>query len=247
LMQLEELQYVYCDNSPIPESEIVDFMLSHTDCLVVYQTGKLELWWEKLPEVWKGLAEKFLKTDQQLTREQLQEIVNLRRIDLADFPEMALKATEIKNLDNIGKFLFLEELKFSNTSITSLDPLRGIATLKVLVCPNNPIANLEPLSEVRNLEILDVQNTPIESLEFLSGLQNLKKLNCSGTQIKNLKGLENLESLQQLDCYNTNIRKLGNIEGLSGLKLIRCYNTRISQRKVEKFQESHPGVEVIFY
>lgn len=247
LMQLEELQYVYCDNSPIPENEIVEFMRLHTDCLVVYQTGKLELWWDKLPEVWKGLAEKFLKTNQQLTREQLQEIVNLRRIDLADFPELESRATEIKSLDHIGKLLFLEELKFTNTGITSLEPLRGMSTLKVLVCPNNPIVSLDPLSEVRSLEILDIQNTPIESLEFLSGLQNLKKLNCSGTQIKNLKGLENLTSLQQLDCYNTNIRSLNDLEGLNGLKLIRCYNTRISQRRVEKFQESHPGVEVIYY
>ncbi|MCF8366667.1 MAG: hypothetical protein K9H16_12840 [Bacteroidales bacterium] len=247
IMELGELKYIYCDNSPVPEDEIIAFMAANPECLVVYQTGKLELWWEKLPDVWKGLAEQFLKTNARLTREQLQGIANLRRIDLADFPEMETRSTEIKSLDHIGKLLFLEELKFSNTSITSLEPLRGMSSLKVLMCPNNPVTSLEPLSEVRNLEILDIRNTPIESLEFLAGLGKLKKLNCSGTQIKNLKGIENLKSLEQLDCYNTSIRNLGDLGELKNLKLIRCYNTRIAHRKIEKFNESNPGVEVIFY
>jgi Leucine-rich repeat (LRR) protein len=247
LMELSELKVIYCDNSPVPEFEIVEFMEAHPDCLVVYQTAELQIWWDKLPDIWKGLAEKFLKTDEHLTREQLQEIANLRRIDLADFPEMERRSVEIRSLQFIDKLLFLEELKFSNTSITSLAPLRGMATLKVLICPNNPIESLEPLSEVRNLELIDIQNTPIKSLEFLAGLSNLKKLNCSGTQIRKLKGLEYLQQLEQVDCYNTNIRRLKELEGMSSLKLVRCYNTRISKRRIEKFQKNNPGTEVVYY
>jgi hypothetical protein len=247
LMQLGELTNVYCDQTQIPETEIISFMLAHPDCLVVYQTAELELWWDKLPEVWKLLAEQFLNTHDQLAREQLQELVNLKRIDLSDFPEMEQRSIEINSLENIHKLLFLEELKFSNTSITSLEPLRGNTMLKVLVCNNNPIESLDPLSEVPNLEVLDVQNTPIASLEFLAGLHALKKLNCSGTQIKNLKGLENLNSLEQLDCYNTSIKKLDELEYILTLKLIRCYNTRINDRRVEKFKQARPEVEIVFY
>lgn len=247
LMELQELGNIYCDQTQIPEEEIIVFMQSHPDCLVVYQIAELELWWEKLPDVWKLLAETFLKTNDALTREQLQELVNLRRIDLSDFPEMDERSIEITSLKYIEKLLFLEELKFSNTSVTSLEPLRGNPTLRVLVCNNNPIETLEPLSEVSNLEVLDVQNTPIESLEFLAGLHSLKKLNCSGTQIRKLKGLENLNNLEHLDCYNTSIRRLDELEYVNSLKLVRCYNTRISDRRIEKFKKANPGVEVVHY
>ena len=247
LMDIMELGNIYCDQTQVPESEVIDFMLTHPECLVVYQTTELEVWWDRLPEVWKLLAEQFLKTNDELTREQLQELANLRRIDLSDFPEMEQRSLEITSLENIYKLLFLEELKFSNTSITSLEPLRGNNTLKVLVCNNNPIESLDPLSEVQNLEVLDVQNTPVESLEFLAGLHALTKLNCSGTQIRKLKGLENLNSLEQLDCYNTSIKKLDELEYIPTLKLIRCYNTRISARRVEKFKQVRPEVEVVFY
>jgi len=247
IMENSELRNIYCDETTVPEQEIVNYLLANPECLVVYQTGELEIWWDKLPDVWKLLAEKFLKTKQSLTREQLQEIANLHRIDLSDFPEMEKRSIEIKSLNHIGKLLFLEELKLSNTGITNLNPLRGMTSLKVLFVPNNPIGSLEPLSEVRNLETLDVQNTPIENLEFLAGLSHLKKLNCSGTAIKKLKGLENLGNLEQLDCYNTNIKNLNELDGLNKLTLIRCYNTKIPERRISKFRETHAGVEIVFY
>ena len=247
LMDLTELKFLYFDNSPVVDDEVITFIKSHPECLVVYQTDELEIWWEQLPEVWKLLAEKFLKTNKKLSKEQLQEIANLHRIDLSDFPEMEERSIEIKSLEHINKLLFLEELKFTNTSITSLSPLRGMKSLKTLVCPNNPIETLEPLSEVRNLENLDIQNTPIESLEFLAGLEYLKKLNISGTLIKNLKGLESLHNLEHLNCYNTSIKNLKELSQLANLKLIRCYNTRISQKKIDNFKKANPEIEIIFY
>jgi hypothetical protein len=247
LLNLSEIRYMYCDRSPVSVDEIVDFMRLHPESLVIYQSEKLERWWDQLPDVWKLLAEKFLKTTEDLTREQLQGIANLRRINLGDFPEMERRSIEIKSLDHIQKLIFLEELYFTNTSITSLEPLAGMETMKVLVCPNNPIETLEPLTQVRNLEHLDIQNTPVESIEFLAALKALKKLNISGTQIKNLKGLEQLINLEQLDCFNTGIKNIKEVQQRPNLKLIRCYNTRLSQKKVDNFKKANPGVEIVFY
>lgn len=247
LMPLEQLALVYADNTNVPDEEMVEFTYRHPKALVVYQTPELVLWWEKLPPVWKLLAEQFIKSDENLSREQLQTLVNLRRIRLSDMPALQNKSSEIRSLEHIDKLLLLEELSFSNTSITSLEPLRGMTSLRILICPNNPIESLEPLSEVPNLEVLDVQNTPVESLEYLSPLTQMRKLNASGTMIKRLKGLQNLTNLEQLDCYNTSIRRLNEIEGLPALKLVRCYNTRIAQRRIDKFKEKNPQVEVVFY
>lgn len=247
IMSHEELQNVYCDNTPVPEDQIIEFMITHPDCLVVYQTDELRAWWEGLPDVWKLLAETVSGSAGELSREQLQEIVNLRSLNLDEVPGMAGRALEIQSLEHLRKMIFLEKLQFTNTRISHLDPLRGHQYLHTLVCPNNPIVSLEPLSEVKNLRMLDVQNTPVEDLEFLATLDHLQKLNCSGTQIKNLKGLEYLQSLELLECYNTDIRKLKRLVELENLKLVRCYNTRISDRRVEKFRDERPDVEVIHY
>jgi Leucine-rich repeat (LRR) protein len=247
IMSLEQLTLIYADNTKVPDEEMIEFTYRHPKSLAVYQTPELMLWWEKLPAVWKLLAEKFIHSDENLSREQLQTLVNLRSIRLSDMPALQNKISEIRNLEFIDKFLLLEELSFSNTSITSLEPLRGMTSLKILTCANNPIESLEPLSEVPNLEVLDVQNTPIESLEYLAPLTHLRKLNCSGTMIRKLKGLQSLSNLEQLDCYNTSIRNLNDVQGLSSIKLIRCYNTRISQRHIDKFKAKNPQVEVVFY
>ena len=247
ILRLDELKWIYCDGTPVDQRQIIGFMKEHPECLVVYQTRELERWWAGLPEVWKLLAEKFIKTDQKLSREQLQQLANLRKIDLSEFPEMADQSLKIESLESIQKLIFLQELRFTNTRVTSLEPLRGLNTLEILVCPNNPIATLDPLSETRNLQVLDIQNTPVKNLEFLSTLDQLKKLNCSGTQIKSLKGIELIQSLETLDCYNTGIKSLSQVESLENLKLLRCYNTKIPLRKIENFKALKPNVEVVFY
>jgi len=243
----QNLRYIYCDNTAIPNDEIIAMMKSHPDCLIVFQTGALQIWWEDLSEIWKLLADDMLLSGNDPAREQLQQFVNMRRINLNSVSAIENRMGEFSDLSNIRKFVLLEELRFTNTSITSLDPLRGMTTLKTLVCPNNPIESLEPLAEVRNLEFLDVQNTPIRSTAFLTGLTSLKRLNISGTLIRNLKGLEYLDNLEQLDAYNTSIKRLKEIQKLPELKLIRVYNTRISSRNIENFRKARPGVEVVYY
>ncbi len=247
IMQLPDLEKVYCDYTAVPEDQVIGMMKENPDCLVVYQTPELESWWENLPPVWQLLGERFIGSENQLNREQLQQIVNLRTVDLNDIPGMAQRSLEIVSLEPIRKMILLEELRFTNTRISSLEPLRSHNSLRVLIAPNNPIETLNPLSEVKHLEVLDVQNTPIENLEFLATLDGLNKLNCSGTQIRKLYGLEYLHSLTELNCYNTDIRNLKYIEDLPALQLVRCYNTRISERRIKKFREARPQVEVVYY
>ncbi len=247
IMHHNELQLVFCDNTPVDRAEIFDFIIKQPDCLIVYQTEELEKWWYGLPDIWRLLAHEMNTDANPLTREQLHELVIVKKLNLTASAEMSNRSLEIISLEYLDKMFFLEALTFSNTRVTSLEPLRGLNSLRVLSCPNNPIESLEPLSEVRNLEILDIQNTPIRRLEFLSPLDNLQKLNCAGTQIRNLKGVEFLTGLEQLDCFNTRIRNLKQVEALPQLKLIRCYNTNISQRKINKFRELRPDIEVVYY
>ena len=244
---LADLRFVYCDSCPIDKKEIIGFMALNPECLVIYQTDELKTWWFGLPDVWKLLTGKYIKNADEPSREELQQIANLKTLDLSDFPDIADQSAKIESLDHLNKLIFLRELKFNNTRVTSLVPLRELKTIEVLICPENPIESLEPVGELRKLTELDIQNTPLKNLEFLAPLDNLKILRCSGTQIKSLKGVESLKNLEYLDCFNTDIKTLAQIENLPKLKLVRCYNTNISAKRVEKFKETHPGIEVIFY
>ncbi|NCC73009.1 MAG: leucine-rich repeat domain-containing protein [Sphingobacteriia bacterium] len=247
LMKLENLRAVYCDNTPVDREEIVSFMSSHPHSLVVYQTDELRVWWDSLPDVWRLLADNYISSNSSLNREQLQELANLKDLDLNDMEEMDRRSSEITSLDPLKKMILLETLKFSNTRVSSLQPLQQLKNLHKLVCSNNPINSLQPLGDLQSLVDLDIQNTPVTQLLSLAPLRNLQKLNCSGTQIKNLKGLEFMEGLVQLDCYNTSIRNLKPVENLPNLKLIKCYNTNISKFRIAKLSEARPDVEIIYY
>ncbi len=246
IMNHQELKAIYCDHTPLNTDEIIEFMLLHPSSLVVYQTDELREWWAGLPDVWRSLAEKYITPTSELSREQLQELVNIRVANL-DASSMSDRSLEITSLEYLSKMIMLEELRFSNTRVSSLAPLSGLTRLHTLICTNNPIESLQPLSEIMSLEVIDIQNTPVKQLALLAPLKNIRKLNCSGTQIKNLKGLEYLENLEQLDCFNTRIKNLKPIQDLPNLKLIKCYNTSINQRTISKFQLLRPDVEVVYY
>lgn len=246
IMQIDELKVVYCDHTPVDQAEIVEFLIKHPGCLVVYQTDELRTWWAGLPEVWKLLAEKFIASSTELSREQLQELVNLRVVNL-DESALSERSLEITSLEYLSKMILLEEIRFSNTRISSLAPLSTLTRLHTLICPNNPIESLQPLSELVTLEVLDIQNTAVSELLFLAPLAKLRKLNISGTQIKSLKGVEYLTGLEQLDCFNTRIKNLKQVQALPNLKQVKCYNTSISTRTIDKFRAVRPDVEVVYY
>lgn len=247
LMEHSSLRIIYCDHTPVETAEIIRFMVRHPSTLVVYQTDELRRWWSELPEVWTYLADGMTAKGDELSREQLHELSAKRKLDLNAITEMDRRSLEINSLEYLSKMILLEELSFRNTGVSSLEPLRSLGSLRVLISPNNPIESLAPLSELANLEVLDIQNTAVRRLEFIAPLQNLRQLNCAGTLIRNLKGVEYLLSLEQLDCFNTRVRNLRQIEELPNLRLVRCYNTNISQRRINKFRELRPNVEVVFY
>ncbi|MBE0639111.1 MAG: leucine-rich repeat domain-containing protein [Bacteroidales bacterium] len=246
IMELGSLKVIYCDDAPVDETEIIEFLIRHPGCLVVYQTDDLRKWWDELPEVWKSLAEKYITPNTELSREQLQELANLRVVNL-DESALSERSLEITSLEYLNKMILLEEVRFSNTRISSLAPLSTLNRLHTLICPNNPIESLQPLSELVTLEVLDIQNTAVSELLFLAPLAKLRKLNISGTQIKSLKGVEYLTGLEQLDCFNTRIKNLKQVQALPNLKLVKCYNTKITSRTIDKFRAARPEVEVVYY
>nr|NQU89365.1 leucine-rich repeat domain-containing protein [Bacteroidota bacterium] len=52
LINLSDLRTIYCDKTLVLPEDIISFMGGHMDCMVVYQTESLELWWNSLLGIW---------------------------------------------------------------------------------------------------------------------------------------------------------------------------------------------------
>ncbi|MDX2247269.1 MAG: leucine-rich repeat domain-containing protein [Bacteroidia bacterium] len=237
---LTKLREVYCDSTGVNITEVRRFLANRADCLVIFESGRLESWWENLSEEWQRVIRNHIRLDPIPDREQLHQIISLEGISIVD-------NQRITDLEPLSSFLRLSQLKITNTAVTNLDPIAKITSLKVIDCSLNPLQNLAAISELKNLTYLNVENTPIQSLEPLVALLKLEELICAGTQIKDLKALSSLYNLKRLDCSNTDIRKLTELDNLPGISVIKCFNTRLTDRKVEEFRINHTNCEVVFY
>lgn len=232
------LQKIYVDNSSVKDEHVQKFLKRNSKCLVVYKTTLLEKWWNELSDEWKQVFQTQVKVDVKPTRENLHALVELPKISFADIA--------VSDLTPLLLFINLNELHFKETAIQNISPLVNIKSLRSLHASDNPIRDIAPLSELTELTDLDISNTPADDLRSVGNLQNLRSLNCSGTQIKKLDPLEKLKGLESLDCSNTKVADLKSVTHLP-LKSLKCYNTKISGKEVQKFKESKPDCNVVFY
>jgi Leucine-rich repeat (LRR) protein len=240
LGQLKNLVMIYADNTGINLQEANAFLDGNPECLIIFQTYENTNWWKNIPQGWQESFLGQLKLTGTPDKVQLQQILNLEKIIVAENPSLT-------NLQPVVKFTRLQELQFTGTGISSLEPLSQMKTLRILRFPRNPITDLTPISMLRGLKELDMSNTPVDDLEPIQNLVSLEILKFPGTQVKSLKYLQNMTSLKILEFFNTRVSSLDELERMSNLKSLKIFNTKVSDKKVEKFKSAHPGCEVVFY
>jgi Leucine-rich repeat (LRR) protein len=234
------LKKVFCDNTLVKKPNVLEFKKHVPDCLVVYQTEVLSFWWNNMEEAWRQVLEQQINIDGDPSREQLQEIVDLKKVTIKN-------NSNLFELEPLAVFNFLEDLQINNTGIYDITPLSVLDSLKILNLSNNPVSDITPLAKLTGLRELYLENTGIYDLTPLEGLVNLQVLNIAGTKVKKLKPLSGLKNLEKLIINNTEVNKLKDINNLKKLKYIRCYNTNLKSKKVDEFKTSHPKTEVVFY
>lgn len=238
LADLSSIQKIYVDQTGVDNLLVEEFLQRRPNCLVVYKTSSLENWWNEISDGWKEVFRTQVSIDPKSRREDLHKLVELESLHFKD--------ASVSDLSALSAFVRLKELDFSGTSITDVSPLSSIKSLKSLHVTSSPIRELEPLSVLTTLEDLDISNTPVEDLRPLRSLENLKTFNCSGTQVSSLSALEEIQTLEAVDCSNTSVKSIDAIYGLP-LKTLKCYNTRISSKAIEKFKDSNPQCNVVYY
>jgi Leucine-rich repeat (LRR) protein len=234
----KNLHSIYVDGTVVTESSIREFLKKRSGTLIVYKTAALQSWWETLPTEWRDIFRTQIGGKENFTREQLHELVLLKKLQFQNVP--------VTDLAPLKQFVRLEGLEFTGTAIKDLSPLKPLVSLTDLVVRDNPVKDLEPLKELNDLHSLDISNTPVDDLEVVGALSDLRSVNCAGTQIKKLNALKELKNLAYLDCSNTDVRTLNVVADLP-LTTLKCYNTNISKSEVKKFKKANPDCNVIYY
>lgn len=240
LDSLSRLRHLSLEGAPLPRLEARRFLMKHPDCLLLFESQHLLSWWAGLSAAWQQTLQRSAGLPADPDPEQLHRLTQQRRISLQE-------ASSLYELMPMAVFLRLQQLQVEGSMVRDLSPLAELISLEVLLLAENPISDLTPLQGLYQLRHLQVDNSLVEDLEPLAGLQQLQVLSCKGTQIRRLDPLAYVTGLRQLDIANTDVRSLSPLEELPGLTWLQCYNTRISERRIQKFQEVQPTVEVIYY
>ncbi len=239
LEPLKNLKTLYCDNIKTDKFEIERFAMSHTNCLVIYQSTELKDWWYGLNDQWKDVFSKYEKVDKAATTEQLHRLTKISSLEFSE-------NYSIVDLEPLAKFIFLKELKFSDTRIKSLEPISRIKNLEVLRCANSPIESLEPIKNLTNLKVLKCQNTKVKTIKPIVDLKHLEALNVAGTKIWSLSSIGKCENLKTLEFYNSKVFFLGPVKNLKKLRVLKCYSTNIMGFSVDKYRKDNPECIVIY-
>lgn len=243
IINLEKLEYLNVDYSPVPEKEAIDFVMRNPKTLVIFNSIKYIPKWLKLSNEWRS----FLKQKVNYTKkgnmplDKLYGIINLQELDISNRQEFAdLKALEImpaiKKL-NLSKLM----------SVASLEPVVELRGLEELDCSYNPIETLAPLGNLQRLKRLNVEYTKIGELTVLNVLPNIRSINMSSTRIKNLNEVRSLKQLEEIEFSNTSISTLSPLITLRNLKTVSCFNTKLNDKDIKELKSTLPDVKVIFY
>lgn len=236
----QRLQKVFADGvKKMPES--VEVLWDKIpEALIVYRTPELQTWWGQLNDTWKDVFNKLEPGTGIPDRERLHRMASIRSLDLS-------QNREITGLYPLRILQRLEVLNISGLQVNDISPLMAIRRLVEFNCANTPVTDLKGISGQQHLKIINCSNTPLSDIDPLSLLPVLEDVNISGTDVNKLNALGKTYSLVSLSCFNTRISNLKPLEDLDHLKVLKIYNTRVSSRRVEKFKELRPNVEIIYY
>lgn len=176
LSGMPSLKFIYCDNTGIDEKKAANFMEKNPQTLVIFNTKKLEAWWNELPLVYKSLVKQRMTISDPITTVELHEIINITSLDFSTVE-----------------------------GIESIAPLSMLHRLEKINIDNTRVIDLSPLSGLNNLSEISIKNTQVSSIQALGKLHNLKVLNCENTAVANLLPLQGSTNLQMVYCDNTEV------------------------------------------
>lgn len=191
LLELPDLKVIYCDKTMIDKQAALSFIQLRPDVKVIYESEELSVWWSMLPEAWKSVFSSLVEVSNPPLREELYEISNLRKIDIAG-------NSQINSLAPLQKLPSLTFIDASRTSLLSLKDIKELTELRELNIAKTAVNDLSPLSDFNSLVSLNFSSSKIVDLSPLSSLWNLKFLEMDSVSVENAGSILRLKRLERL-------------------------------------------------
>ncbi len=198
LTKLKNLKIIYCDNSGIDLEKANEFNNINPNCLVIFNSEKLESWWNALTFRWKEVFLPYINNETDPTKETLHKLLHITELNIAG-------KSEIGDLEPLKMLYKLEKLNIDNTGVSSLEPLKNLSQLTVIHFDKTKVNDISPLKNLNNLKEAAFSGTGVSSLNALVSSKGLKKVYCDNTKITGENVAILLDSLPQcLVVFETN-------------------------------------------
>ena len=237
------LEVVLADLSQVDAQQVQALKTALPNVFVVYQSDKLQDWWNVLDETWQELLKEQIGcTSFEPSDLELQKIQDITEFNVE-------QENLIQTLTPIKDFRWLQKINVANQSLQDIGPLSDKLFLQELLLQNNPITDLSPLENDTLIRVLNIENTNVSKLTSLGNLKHLRVLNAAGTSIggKSLKPLEKMLELEELAVNNTDVKKISYVEDIPSLKLLKIYKTKVSKNTVTALQQKRFDLNIIYY
>lgn len=170
LDNLESLTRIYCDGSRISKEDAVEYMNLHPSTLVVFESDKLQKWWNSQSEEWKQIWKEINNTKSNPDNDLLHEMVIKKELDL--------RFSNLSSIDCLSEMLMLEKLNISGNNISSLSPISASTSLKYINFSKTKVNDISPILNNLSLNTIIANETPVANFETLTTLKNLELLEC---------------------------------------------------------------------
>lgn len=188
LSGLTSLKFIYCDNTNVNEKIASAFMEKNPHTLVIFNTKKLEAWWNELPAVYKNLVNERMTISNPITTVELHEIINITSVDFST-------VDEIESIAPLSMLHRLEKINIDNTRVSDLSPLSGLNNLSEISIKNTAVKSIQPLSKLHNLKVLNCENTAVANLLPLQSSKNLQMVYSDGAEVNQANVLRLRDSI----------------------------------------------------
>ncbi len=191
LAGLKNLKIVYCDNSGIDLAKANEFNRLNPGCLVIFNSERLENWWNTLPPHWKDVFMPYLGNEQTPTKEKLHKLLHISELNLSG-------NSNIRSLKPLKMLYKLEKLNISSTKVSSLEPLKDLSQLSVIHFNNTKVVDVSPLRNLHNLKEVSFSTTKVSDISALVSSRNLKTVYCDNTGVNEEEAAKLIDALP--DC-----------------------------------------------
>ncbi|HTJ50379.1 MAG TPA: leucine-rich repeat domain-containing protein [Cyclobacteriaceae bacterium] len=185
LQKLTHLEKIYADHTRINREIADNFIATHPNTQVIFDTDNLKTWWDALSPEWQTVFSKAASISITPSKEEMAKVSHLDSINISG-------NMRINTLEPLQKLQKLRVIIANQTAIHDLSPLQGHTEIKYLDISETEVSDISTISQFTKLKVFRADKSKIENMERYS-LPSLELFYADGTAFHDITAREFLE------------------------------------------------------